>query len=89
MTLNLPTGQQQALLIDNGFEIGVALKNSLAATCAGSNGAINIWQDDEIIYCEAMRNLKSLEEKEFDSTDIDKVIEWADRWIGKIAGGSI
>lgn len=85
--LNLPVrGETDALLINNGYEIPVALHNSIAAVCAGENGSITVWEDlDDKIHCEVSRNLLSIEKKVFEEYEVDQVIEWADEWIEKIS----
>lgn len=55
----------------------------LAATAAGSNGAINIWLNDDLNFeCSAYRNLVKIDEAEF--SDISKLHIWVRKWLNKI-----
>jgi hypothetical protein len=56
---------------------------TLAATAAGSEGAINIWLDDDMKFrCEAMRFGKTVEGKAF--SDVLKTEQWTRKWIKRI-----
>jgi hypothetical protein len=72
-----------ALYLFKPDDIEVIILNGYAATTAGSNGAINIWQDDEGQYrCEAMRHLATVEKKRYKK--IQQAIGWTNRWMQKI-----
>lgn len=59
-------------------DIRKIFKAGKAATTADTNGALNIWKDDEgIIRCNAMAWLQSLEKKQF------KTLAGAEKWIAK------
>lgn len=71
------------LFIKNIEDIQVVLNNGMACTDAGSNGAINIWKDDENkIRCEAMKYMSSVELKIYDK--ISDAKRWYSRWKTKI-----
>jgi len=75
--------QINCLFIQIGSEIEVILRNSLAATSAGDNGALNVWKDDDgFIRCESMRYCRSIEEKIFKT--IQPAIKWVDKWLPQI-----
>lgn len=54
-----------------------------AATAAGSNGAINIWIDDDGHFrCESMRFYSTLDKQVY--SDVNKVKQWAKKWLKEI-----
>ena len=64
-------------------EIKDILENGKACTAADSNGAINIWKDDNgLIRCESMAYFRSLDTKEFEN--IEDVEKWTKKWLRKI-----
>lgn len=64
-------------------EMELILKNGVAATTAGDNGAINVYRDDEgAIRCEAMRHLSSIDKKIYQ--DIEGAKAWSKKWLKKI-----
>lgn len=73
----------EAVFIEKVSDIKKILREGKAATDAGFRGAINIWCDDAGIYrCEAIRFLRTIEEKKFKK--LSEVEEWAVNWIKKI-----
>jgi hypothetical protein len=69
--------------IRTGREVKSILDKGIAATAAGDSGALNIWKDDDgWIRCEAMRWMKPVDKKIFDS--IEDVEKWADKWLPDI-----
>ncbi len=70
-------------MIKKGSDIEVILNNHYAATTAGSNGAINVWTDDDwAIRCEVQRYQRTLESKTY--TNVKSAIKWVDKWLPKI-----
>lgn len=64
-------------------QIKKILESGKAATTANTNGAINIWKDDEgFIRCESMRHYFILDEQKF--TKIIEVKNWAKKWLIEI-----
>lgn len=73
----------ECIFIEKASHIKSIIKKGLAATAAGSNGAINIYKDDAgNIRCEAMRYCATIDEKLF--ANIDDAIVWVDEWLPKI-----
>jgi len=73
-----------ALYFKNISEIGKGFRTHKAISSANSNGAINIWKDDNGVYnCESMRYFVRLEHKKFNS--LKDVKEWAKKWLIEIA----
>ena len=67
-----------AEFIRSGKEIEAILNRNLAVTAAGSNGAINIWKDnDGWIRCEAMKYCSLVDKKIFNN--IKDTIRWANK----------
>lgn len=59
------------------------ITKNLAGTNAGSNGALNIWIDDDNNYrCESMKFKSVLESKIF--SDVKDVSKWLKEWNIKI-----
>lgn len=58
-----------------------------AITAAGSNGAINIWLDEDMHFrCDAMRFMQSIDKQVY--SDVNKVKRWAKKWLSEIKGSS-
>lgn len=64
------------------------IKNSIfnegkAFTSAGSNGAINIWEDDEgFVRCKAMRYFATIDYQKY--SKLKDVKAWTDYWLKNI-----
>lgn len=72
-----------ALWITKAEHVELALNNSIACTSAGSNGAINIYHDDEyFIRCEAQRYCVTQDEQKFQL--VDDAVKWTKKWLKKI-----
>lgn len=80
----LPEGTKiDCVFIKKAKEIEVILNNNLAATTAGSNGAINIYKDGNgNIRCEAQRYCSLVEEKTFEV--LPDAVKWVGMWLKKI-----
>lgn len=77
------TGSVDCLMIKTATDIRVILDNHYAATKAGSNGAVNIYLDDNFfIRCEAQVLCKRVDSKKY--TSMSAAIKWTDKWIKKI-----
>ncbi len=64
-------------------ELKKIIESGFAATTADTNGAINIWMDDNnILRGEALRNFYTINSATFKSFSELKV--WAKEWITKI-----
>jgi hypothetical protein len=73
----------KALFFKKPSDIDVIFHNGYAATAADTNGAINIWKDeDDNIRCEAMRHLVSIDDKVYEN--LLDVKMWAKKWLAKI-----
>ncbi len=60
------------------------MDSGIAYTAAGSNGAINIYQDDDgQIRCQAMRYCRTIDKQKYSKVKDVKV--WADKWLKEIA----
>lgn len=60
---------------------------TLAITSADTNGAINIWLDDDMHFrCNAMRNRKSVDKQVY--SDVSKAKAWAKKWLSEIKEAS-
>lgn len=58
---------------------------TVAITTADTNGAINIWLDDDMHFrCEAMRYFCSVDKQVY--SDVSKVKAWAKKWLSEIKG---
>lgn len=69
--------------IDHHSDIQVLINNKMAATASGSNGAINIWEDDNgKIRCEAMVFMHVKSSEIFDNIFMAQV--WFDNWMERI-----
>ena len=73
----------ECLFIKHHSDIAVILNNGYAATSAGSNGAINIWLDDDgKIRCEAMIFCCVKSSEIFDDIFLAQV--WVEDWMQRI-----
>lgn len=70
--------ETECIFLEKPSDIIWILRKGLAATTAGSKGAINIWKDDEGYFrCEACRHLVIVESKKY------KYISMAEKWVKK------
>lgn len=66
----------ECIVFQRPIEIIKILNDGYAATTADSNGAMNIWKDDEgFIRCDAMRFCKSFDMKKYKR--IHNAVLWA------------
>jgi len=74
--------EMQAIFIKKASEI-TKVTTSAAVTAAGSNGAINIWLDDDMHFrCEAMKFMVTVDKQTY--SDVSKVKAWAKKWLSEI-----
>lgn len=74
--------ETKAIFIRKAFEIK-KIKQDLAVTAAGSNGAINIWLDDDNHFrCQAWRYMESMDKQTY--SDVNNVKIWAKKWLSAI-----
>lgn len=74
-----------ALFIFKPIDVECIINNGYAATCAGSNGAINVWEDEEDggYRAESMNNLVLSDEIYVD--ELEKIQPWLEKWMKLIA----
>lgn len=75
---------KEAIFARTKTGVAAALRAGHLATAADFNGSINAWIDDSNDYrCEAMRNMRTIEQKKFNS--MKEVTDWYMEWLKKIA----
>lgn len=76
-------GKRRALYLIHPSDVEIIIRIGLCATDAKTNGAINIWEDDDgNVRCEAMRNWGSIDKKTFKNAR--RAIPWVKKWMRKI-----
>lgn len=72
-----------AVFINRSTQIGRILRSGYAATTAKSNGAINIWiDDDKVIRTEASRLCVTIDSQTHEN--MKSAEEWVKEWLQKI-----
>jgi hypothetical protein len=73
----------KAVFVTKVSKIEKALNEGKAVTCAGNNGALNIWKDDEgFIRCCFMRYQITLDERKYNNIKAAKL--WFNKWFPQL-----